>query len=180
MGRGQGRAGDAATKRHKDSSDHSDPGHEVSINASAASIHHILADLDEIHGWFPLPFKVIDPSRKTLHMGDKVKARANLAGKTIDVTIDVLADTPRHVHVCLKGPVIFDIDTRLRPKKNSCSAIVRTSCSSGGGILGGILMIAANALLNGGGLSYAVHHVRIRAERRERTCHKKSFPVKAA
>jgi len=148
----------------------------VSIAATPAEVRRVLTNLDEIHRWFPLPFDVIGPHKPQLRVGQVVQARGKLAGKTVDTSIKVLENTPKRVHVQLQGPVIFTVDARLAPEKKGCQAQVSISCASGGGLKGHILNAAAQAVLAGGGLNYAISHVRARAERCRRPTAKVAAP----
>jgi len=118
----------------------------------------LLTEPDAIARWAPVPFELIDLDSDRLVTGSRARVRGNLAGRTLEFDVEVLAADDERLALVATGPVSIDVEYALRPAAGGSE--LRASVSvRGSGLIGRILAQATDAVLAAGALDLAVSRI---------------------
>ena len=132
---------------------------ETTVTGLPDEVLAMLTEPDAIARWTPVPFELIDLDTDRLVSGTRARVRGRLAGRSLEFEVEILAADEDRLALVATGPILIDVEYRLRPapvgSNLSASVTVR-----GRGLIGRVIAQATDALLAAGALDHAMNRIR--------------------
>jgi hypothetical protein len=126
--------------------------------ASPDAVLQLLTEPNEIARWAPVPFELVELDGGRLATGSRALVRGQLAGRTVDFEVDVLAAVDERLSLVAEGPMLISVDYVLRPATDG-SEVRATVSVRGKGFMGRLLATATEALLGAGALQSSIERL---------------------
>jgi hypothetical protein len=131
---------------------------QTTITGLPDEVLALLTEPEAIACWTPVPFELIDLNTDRLVAGSQARVRGQLAGRTLEFDVEVLAADDERLALLATGPISIDVQYTVRPAAGGSE--LRASVSvHGSGLIGRILAQATDALLAAGALDLAVSRI---------------------
>lgn len=136
---------------------------QTRVDASPDDVMMMLTDPNAISRWAPIPFEVVDLEQERLMAGDRVRVRGWLAGRCVDVDVEVTEADDGCLRLTAYGPIRMDVSyTALAIGEGT--NVHASIAVSGSGLMGRLLAQATDALLASGALRIAVERIGMELE----------------
>ena len=118
----------------------------------------LLTEPDAIARWAPIHFEVSDHERGRLRAGSHTRVCGLLAGRRLEMDVEVLDAEDGRLALVANGPISIDVEYVLRPADRGSQ--LRASISvAGRGLFGRVLAQATEVVLAAGALDVAVGRI---------------------
>ena len=118
----------------------------------------LLTEPDAIARWAPIDFEVSDHERGRLRAGSHTRVCGLLAGRRVEMDVEVLDAEAGRLALIANGPISIDVEYVLRPLDRGSQ--LRASVSvAGRGLIGRVLAQATDVLLAAGALDRAIDRI---------------------
>ena len=108
--------------------------------------------------WAPIDFEVLDCEGERLETGTHTRVCGLLAGRRVELDVDVLDAEDGRLALVASGPISIDVEYVLRPADRGSQ--LRASISvAGRGLFGRVLAQATEVVLAAGALDVAVGRI---------------------
>jgi hypothetical protein len=114
-----------------------------------------LTEPGAIARWAPVPFEVVGLDGTRLESGSRARVAGRLAGQSVEFDVDVLRVSDERLELVAEGPIVLDVQYRLRPAGGE-SEIEASVSVHGRGFLGRVLAKATDTLLAAGALRMSI------------------------
>ena len=131
---------------------------ETKMPGRPEEVMSLLTAPEAIARWTPVPFDMVGFPGDRLLAGDSARVRGGLAGRVLEFTVNIADASDRRLALTAHGPIDIDVEYVAEPILDGSTLRARIAVS-GRGVLGRILAQAADALLAGGALRYAVSRI---------------------
>ena len=118
----------------------------------------LLTEPDAIARWAPIDFEVLGCEGERLETGTHTRVCGLLAGRRVELDVDVLDAEDGRLALVASGPISIDVEYVLRPADRGSQ--LRASISvAGRGLFGRVLAQATEVVLAAGALDVAVGRI---------------------
>jgi hypothetical protein len=118
----------------------------------------LLTEPDAIARWAPIDFEVVDHQGERLRTGTRARVCGVLAGRRLELDVDVLDAEDGRLALVANGPISIDVEYVVRPSDRGSQ--LRASISvAGRGLMGRVLAQATDVVLAAGALDVAVGRI---------------------
>ena len=125
--------------------------YNTTVPASPADVLELLTEPGAIARWAPIPFEVVALDGTRLESGSRARVAGRLAGQSVEFDVDVLRVSDERLELVAEGPIVLDVQYRLRAAGTE-SEIEASVSVQGRGFLGRVLAKATETLLAAGAL----------------------------
>jgi hypothetical protein len=128
------------------------------VAGAPEEVLELLTEPDAIARWAPIPFELVGFDGARLQQGTRARVSGALAGRRLEFDVEVHEADQERLSLVANGLVSIGAEYRLAPADGGTD--VRASISiSGGGLLGGTLARALEAVLAAGALRASVARI---------------------
>jgi len=131
---------------------------QTTVTGLPEEILALLTEPGAIANWTPVPFELIEFDGDRLVTGSRARVRGHLAGRTLELDVEVLAADDERLALVATGPISIDVEYALRPAAGGSELHASVSVC-GSGLIGRVLAQATDALLAAGALDLAVSRI---------------------
>jgi Polyketide cyclase / dehydrase and lipid transport len=118
----------------------------------------LLTEPDAIARWAPIDFEVSGRSGQRLRAGTHTRVCGLLAGRRVEMDVEVLDAEDGRLALIADGPISIDVEYLLRPLDRGSQ--LRASVSvAGRGVIGRVLAQATDVVLAAGALDRAIERI---------------------
>jgi hypothetical protein len=118
----------------------------------------LLTEPDAIARWAPIDFEVVDHEGERLRTGTRARVCGVLAGRRLELVVDVLDAEDGRLALVAKGPISIDVEYVVRPADRG-SQLSASISVAGRGLMGRVLAQATDVVLAAGALDVAVGRI---------------------
>lgn len=129
--------------------------YNATIPGSPADVLELLTEPGAIARWAPVPFEVVALEGARLQSGSRARVAGRLAGRSVEFDVDVLRASDDRLELVAEGPILIDVQYKLRPAGTD-SEIEASVSVEGRGLFGRVLAKATETLLAAGALRMSV------------------------
>jgi hypothetical protein len=132
----------------------------LEMRAPAEDVLDALTDPEVCGRWSPIGFEVEDLEGDRLVAGSRARVAGRLAGARVCFDVEVLEGGPDRLALRATGPLVLEVDYRLKPAGALSTEVTASVTVAGGsGVIGRMLKPTTRALLAGGALQSAVARI---------------------
>jgi Polyketide cyclase / dehydrase and lipid transport len=132
--------------------------YNATVPGSPSDVIELLTEPRAIERWSPVPFEVVALDGTRLEAGSRARVAGRLAGRSVEFDVDVLRASDDRLELVAEGPILLDVQYRLRPV-GSASEIEASVSVEGRGLFGRVLAKATEALLAAGALRMSLERL---------------------
>jgi hypothetical protein len=118
----------------------------------------LLTEPDAIARWAPIDFEVVDHQGERLRTGTRARVCGVLAGRRLELDVDVLDAEDGRLALVANGPISIDVEYVVRPSDRG-SQLHASISVAGRGLMGRVLAQATDVVLAAGALDVAVGRI---------------------
>jgi hypothetical protein len=118
----------------------------------------LLTEPDAIARWAPIDFEVVDYQGERLRTGTRARVCGVLAGRRLELDVDVLDAEDGRLALVANGPISIDVEYIVRPSDRG-SQLHASISVAGRGLMGRVLARATDVVLAAGALDVAVGRI---------------------
>jgi hypothetical protein len=118
----------------------------------------LLTEPDAIARWAPIDFEVLDHQGERLRTGTRARVCGVLAGRRLELDVDVLDAEDGRLALVANGPISIDVEYIVRPSDRG-SQLHASISVAGRGLMGRVLAQATDVVLAAGALDVAVGRI---------------------
>jgi hypothetical protein len=118
----------------------------------------LLTEPDAIARWAPIDFEVVDHRGERLRTGTCTRVCGVLAGRRLELDVDVLDAEDGRLALVANGPISIDVEYVVRPAARG-SRLSASISVAGRGLMGRVLAQATDVVLAAGALDVAVGRI---------------------
>jgi hypothetical protein len=118
----------------------------------------LLTEPDAIARWAPIDFEVVDHQGERLRTGTRARVCGVLAGRRLELDVDVLDAEDGRLALVANGPISIDVEYIVRPSDRG-SQLHASISVAGRGLMGRVLAQATDVVLAAGALDVAVGRI---------------------
>ncbi|MEA2200435.1 MAG: hypothetical protein QOI89_1031 [Solirubrobacteraceae bacterium] len=118
----------------------------------------LLTEPDAIARWAPIDFEVLDRQGERLRTGTRARVCGVLAGRRLELDVDVLDAEDGRLALVANGPISIDVEYIVRPSDRG-SQLHASISVAGRGLMGRVLARATDVVLAAGALDVAVGRI---------------------
>jgi hypothetical protein len=118
----------------------------------------LLTEPDAIARWAPIDFEVVDHQGERLRTGTRARVCGVLAGRRLELDVDVLDAEDGRLALVANGPISIDVEYVVRPSDRG-SQLHASISVAGRGLMGRVLAQATGVVLAAGALDVAVGRI---------------------
>lgn len=130
----------------------------TTVSGTPADVLGLLTDPEAIARWSPVPFRVLALDGVRLQPGGRARVAGRLAGRSVELEIDVLQASDDRLELVAEGPIALAVRYTLRPAVSGSEVDASVSVE-GRGLRGGFLAKATEALLAAGALRLSLERL---------------------
>lgn len=118
----------------------------------------LLTEPDAIARWAPIDFEVVDADGGRLRTGTQTRVCGVLAGRRVELDVDVLDAEDGRLALQASGPISFEVEYVLAPVDRG-SQLHASISVAGRGLIGRVLARATEVALAAGALDVAIGRI---------------------
>jgi hypothetical protein len=118
----------------------------------------LLTEPDAIARWAPIDFEVVDHQGERLRTGTRARVCGVLAGRRLELDVDVLDAEDGRLALVANGPISIDVEYIVRPSDRG-SQLHASISVTGRGLMGRVLAQATDVVFAAGALDVAVGRI---------------------
>jgi hypothetical protein len=129
----------------------------ATLDGRPEAVLDVLTDPDACERWSPVAFEV-DGLRR-LAAGSRARVGGSIVGKRVEFDVEILHADDRRLALRAQGPIEIEARYDARPCGASTCLDAEVSVRSRGGLLGRVMVGAADGLLAAGALDAALRRI---------------------